>query len=84
MAEKRLVGTVKHFYPNISVAIVDVCAPLHVGDTAVIEGKETNFEQKVESMQIEHINVESAKAGDSVGLKVSQKVREGDRVYKAY
>jgi len=82
MEEKQLVGTVRHFLPKISVAIVDLTAPLRVGDTAMIEGKSTSFSQTVESMQIEHESVQEAKAGDAIGLKVSQQVREGDKVYK--
>jgi putative protease len=53
-----------------------------VGDTIALKGPTTDFEQVVESMQIEHQNVQSAKAGQSIGLKVTQRVRENDMVYK--
>ncbi|MEM2955729.1 MAG: hypothetical protein QXM25_03325, partial [Nitrososphaerales archaeon] len=65
------------------VAVVELKAPLKVGDKILIRGSTTNFEQMVESMQIEHQDVQSAEAGKSVGLKVVQRVREGDIVYTA-
>jgi len=76
------VGRVTHFYPKISVAVVDVSGKIKVGDRIRIKGKKTDFEQVVESMQIEHKNITEAKPGDSIGLKVIEKVREGDVVYK--
>jgi len=82
---KRLeeeVGEVTHYFPKISVAVVALKAPLALGDRIAIRGVTTNLEQTVASMQIEHENVTRAKAGQSIGLKVEQRVREGDRVYK--
>jgi len=76
------VGRVTHFFTKISVAVIELTAPLAVGDTAVIKGPTTDFEQVVESMQIEHENVQRAEAGQSIGLKVVQHVREKDMVYK--
>ncbi|MFP3279206.1 MAG: translation elongation factor-like protein [Candidatus Micrarchaeota archaeon] len=84
MENKTPVGTVTHYYDKIGVAIVELSDKLKVGDMIAIEGKTTNFTQKVESIQIEHINVEEAGSGDSIGLKVDQKVREGDKVYKVF
>ena len=80
--EKKLVGIVRHYYTKISVAVVDLMDELAIGDEISIEGATTNFRQKVTSMQIEHKNVEKAKAGDSIGLKVDERVRENDKVYK--
>lgn len=80
--EKKLVGKVTHYYGKIGVAVVELEDELSVGDEISIEGKTTNFRQKVESMQIEHKNINKAKAGDSIGLKVVEKVREGDKIYK--
>ncbi len=77
------IGKVTHYYPKIGVAVVELKAPLKVGDKILIRGSTTNFEQMVESMQIEHQDVQSAEAGKSVGLKVVQRVREGDIVYTA-
>ena len=82
MAERTEVGTIEHYYDKIGVAVLKLSADVHVGDTVSIEGKETNFSQSITSMQIEHKEVKSAKAGESIGMKVDQKVREGDKVYK--
>ena len=76
------VGQVTHFFTKISVAIVELKAPLAVGDSILIKGPTTDFEQVAESMQIEHENVERAGAGESIGLKVTGRVREKDTVYK--
>jgi len=80
--EKKYIGKVSHFYPKISVAVIDLEDSLKKGDKISIEGKTTNFSQIVESMQIEHKDVEIANAGNSIGLKVNERVREGDKVYK--
>ena len=84
MGEEKVVevGHVTHFYSKISVAVVELTAPLAVGDRIAIKGPTTDFEQVVESMQIEHKNVQRAEAGQSIGLKVAQRVREKDIVYK--
>ncbi|MDH7478035.1 MAG: translation elongation factor-like protein [Candidatus Bathyarchaeota archaeon] len=84
MSEENLVevGRVTHFFSKISVAVIELKAPLAVGDTILIKGPTTDFEQTVESMQIEHKNVQRAEAGQSIGLKVMQRVREKDIVYK--
>jgi putative protease len=76
------VGRITHFFTKISVAVVELKAPLAVGDRIVIKGPLTDFEQVVDSMQIEHKNVTRAEAGQSIGLKVAQRVREKDVVYK--
>ncbi len=76
------VGRVTHFYPKISVAIVEMSGTLRVGDKIRIKGKTTDFTQVVESMQIEHKNIEEAKPGDVIGLKVNERAREKDVVYK--
>jgi putative protease len=64
------------------VAVIELEKPLKVGDTIAVKGPTTDFEQKVDSMQIEHKNVEKAEAGQSIGLKVAERVRETDVVYK--
>ena len=76
------VGRVTHFFTRISVAVVELSAALAVGDTILIKGPSTDFEQVVGSMQIEHENIERAEAGQSIGLKTEQRVREEDIVYK--
>jgi len=76
------IGRITHFFSKISVAVIELIAPLAVGDTIAIKGPTTDFEQIVESMQIEHNNVQRAEAGQSIGLKVAQRVRENDIAYK--
>ena len=80
--EKKLVGKISHYYSKIEVAVVDLTDTLSVGDEISIEGATTNFKQTIDSMQIMHENVQTAKKGDSIGLKVKDKVRDGDSVYK--
>ncbi len=80
MEEK--IGKISHYYTKIGVAIIDLEGVLKVGDKIKIKGAITDLEQTVSSMQIEHENVEEAKSGESVGLKVDENVREGDAVYK--
>lgn len=84
MSEENVVeiGRITHFFTKISVAVIELIAPLAVGDTIMIKGPTTDFEQVVESMQIEHNNVQRAEAGQSIGLRVAQRVRENDMVYK--
>lgn len=80
--EGKLIGKVSHYFSKIGVAVIELSDKLKAGDTIRIVGGETDFNQMVESMEIEHAKVKEAKTGDSVGLKVSQKVREGYKVYK--
>jgi putative protease len=80
--EGQLIGKITHYFGNIGVAVIELSDTLKVGDTIRIVGGETDFNQTVESMEVEHQKVEEAKPGDSVGLKVDQKVREGYKVYK--
>ncbi len=81
--EGKLIGRITHYFSNIKVAVVDLSAPLKEGETIRIAGGETtDFEQKASSMQIDHKEVKSAKKGDSVGMKVDEKVHEGYKVYK--
>jgi len=80
--ELKEVGRVSHFFTKISVAVIELTSTLSVGDRILIKGPTTNFEQTVNSMQIEHENVKVAKAGQSIGLKVDERVREDDTVYK--
>lgn len=77
------VGKVTHYYDKIGVAIVELDAELSVGDKVkFVRGGEDLFEQAVESMQIEHKKVDSAKKGDVVGLKAEKEIREGAEVFK--
>jgi translation elongation factor EF-Tu-like GTPase len=80
--EGKLIGKITHYFSHLSVAVIELSDVLSVGDTIRIVGGETDFTQSVDSMEIDREKVEKAKAGDSVGLKVEQKVREGYKVYK--
>ena len=80
--EKKLVGKVTHYFTKIGVGVIELSDEVKVGDRISIEGPTTNFQQTIESMEIEHKAVQVAKAGDAIGLKVSQRVREKDFVYK--
>ena len=76
------IGHVAHFFSRISVAVVDLMLPLSIGDHILIKGPSTDFEQTVESMQIEGKSIPRAEAGQSIGLKVVQPTKEKDVVYK--
>jgi putative protease len=83
MEEKIVeVGSVLHFFTKINVAVIDLSTPLSVGDQILVKGPITDFEQVVESMQIEHENLQKAEKGQSIGLKMIQRAREKDVVYK--
>lgn len=86
MTEENIieVGHITHFFPKISVAVIELKETLKAGDTIVIKGPTTDFEQKVDSMQIEHKSIPEAEAGQSIGLKVAARVRETDVVYKKF
>ncbi|PIS17418.1 MAG: hypothetical protein COT59_00775 [Candidatus Nealsonbacteria bacterium CG09_land_8_20_14_0_10_42_14] len=83
MAEEgKLIGKIAHYFNNIGVAVIELADTLKVGETIRVVGGETDFTQTVDSMEVEHQKVEKAKKGESVGLKIEQKVREGYKVYK--
>ena len=77
------IGLVSNYFGKISVAAVEITdGTVSLGDTLHFLGHTTNFESKVASMQIEHKSVTEAKRGDSVGIKISETVRRGDKIYK--
>jgi putative protease len=82
MSKLEEIGRVTHYYARINVAVIELTAPLKVGDRIAVKGMTTDFEQAVESLQIEHVDVKEAKKGDSIGLKVKERVRPQDLVYK--
>lgn len=82
MVEEKI-GIVEHFFAKVSVAAIRITdGHLKVGDTLHFLGASTDFTQKIESMEIDRNPVESVKAGDDVGIKVKERVREHDYVYK--
>jgi putative protease len=81
MAEKEL-GKVTNYFSKIGVAVIDLTASLELGDEIRIMGGDRDFQQKVESMQVEHQPIEKGEAGQEVALKLDQKARPGDEVFK--
>ena len=77
------IGYVEHYFSRISVAAIKITnGSLKIGDRIRIKGATTDFEQVVESMEINKQKIEEAKPGDEIGIKVIDRVREGDKVYK--
>lgn len=77
------IGRVTHYYDKLGVAVVELDADLSVGDTIkFVRGGEDLFEQKVDSIQIEHEKRETAKKGEAVGLKTKGEIKDGAEVYK--
>ncbi len=80
--KEKAVGKVSDFFAHVVVAGVDMTGSLKVGDKIHIKGHTTDIEMDLTSMQIENKNVAAAKKGQSVGIKVPERVRPGDVVYK--
>ena len=76
------IGKVSDFFAQPVVAGIELTGTIKLGDTIRIKGYTTDIELTVDSMQINNVNVTEAKTGDSIGIKVSERVRRGDRVYK--
>jgi len=81
MAEVEI-GKVTDFFARPVVAGIELTATLQQGDKVHIKGHTTDIELTVDSMQIDNVNVNQAKAGDVIGVKVGDRVRRGDIVYK--
>ena len=79
---ETLVGKVKHFFDKISVAVIELSAPIKVGDKLKFKHGEYEFEQVLVSMQIDHAEITSAKKGQAIGMKTAQPVHEGAEVFK--
>jgi putative protease len=77
------IGTVTHFYSHLSVAIVKFKKAVKAGMKLHYKGATTDFTEVVKSMQYDHKAIETAKKGQEVGIKVKEKVREGDEVFEA-
>ena len=76
------IGYISHFFSKINVAIIELTLPLSVGDHILVKGPLTDFNQKVESMQIDRKEIHRVEGGQSVGLKLAQLAKEKDIVYK--
>lgn len=81
MADVKI-GQIIHYYDKIGVAVVELTGGLNVDDTIRISGHGNEFTQVVSSMQVEHLQIEKAKKGQAIGMKIDQPVKEGDEVYK--
>lgn len=79
---EKMIGTVSDFFARPVVAAIELTAALEVGDKIHFKGHTTDLELVVDSMQIDNVDVKEAKAGDSIGVKVSERVRKRDTVYK--
>jgi len=82
-SKEKVIGKITHYFPHVSAAVVKLSTTLKAGDRIKIVGGGNEFEQEVTSMQIDRSPIEEAKKGDEVGLYVSEKVREGYKVYAA-
>ncbi|MBN1521832.1 MAG: hypothetical protein JW928_04800 [Candidatus Aureabacteria bacterium] len=80
--EEKEIGKITHYFGKISVGIIQLTGTLKVGDTIHIKGAHDDFTQNVDSLQIEHDQVQEAGKGDAVGVKVKNKVHENDVVFK--
>ena len=80
MVEKK-VGTVSSYFSHVGVAAIKLSGKLKVGDKVHIKGHTTDFEQEVDSIQIERKEVKKAKKSDHIGIKVTEKVRPNDKVF---
>ncbi|MHC4075728.1 MAG: translation elongation factor-like protein [Planctomycetota bacterium] len=79
---EQIIGNVSDFFARPVVAAIELTAALKVGDKIHFKGHTTDLEIVVGSMQINNANVQQAKAGDSIGVKIDERVRKGDSVYK--
>ena len=83
MADEQEVGKITHFFPKISVAVIEVTSgSLNKGDTIHVKGATTDFSQAIDSMQVDHDPVEEAKEGMAIGMKLKKPAREHDLIYK--
>lgn len=82
MTNGERIGEVTHYFGKISVAVLSLTSDLKIGDTVHFLGRNTDFPQEIASMQIEHEAVSEAKAGEEVAVKVMQRVRRGDSIFR--
>jgi putative protease len=77
-----VIGQITHYFPKVRAAVIKLKAPLTIGDRVKIKGHTTDFQQAVNSMQIDRVPINQAKKGQEIGLLVDSRVRQHDRVYK--
>lgn len=81
-SQGKPIGIVTHYFPHVQAAVIKLKAPLSVGETIRIKGHTTDFTQLITSMQIDRVDISSAKPGQEIGLLVSSRVRQHDLVTK--
>lgn len=79
---EKKIGEVEHFFTDIDVAVISLNDELKLGDEAHFKGATTDFKQEINSIEIDHEKVKEGKPGQEIGIKVDQRVREGDSVLK--
>jgi putative protease len=77
MVKAKIIGKVTHYFDHIGVAVLDLTGKISVGDTVKFTGHNLDFTQTIDSMQVDHQPVDSAKKGDEVAVKTDQLVKEG-------
>lgn len=82
MADGERIGEVTHYYNKINVAVIQLELPLQKGDRVHFLGAHTDFPEMIESMQVDHNDVDEVEAGSEAAVKVSKRVRRGDSVFK--
>lgn len=76
------IGVITHYYGGLGVAAIKLSKTLNVGDKIKVKGATTEFKQTINSMQIDRKEVKSAKKGDEIGIKIKDRVRKNDKVFK--
>ena len=77
------IGVITHYYSKLGVGIIKLEKELNLGDEIIIKGHSSDFKQKVEGLQFDHKDIVKGEKGQDVGVKLKEKVREGDVVYIA-
>ena len=78
---EKEIGKITHFFDKIGVAVIELTKELKIGDKILVKGATTDFSQVIDSMQVEHKNIAKAKKGQSIGVRVKERVRPNDKVF---
>ncbi|MGB8816033.1 MAG: translation elongation factor-like protein [Minisyncoccia bacterium] len=79
--KEKVIGVVTHWYDGISVAVIKLSGALKVGDKIKVKRGEEEFEEKIESMQLDHKAIKSGKKGKEIAIKLSGKTKEGAEIF---
>lgn len=82
MAKEKQIGVISNYFDHVNVAAIKLADSLKIGDMIKVVGGDTDFEQQVESMQINRKPVNVAKKGDEIGIIINERVRKGYKVFK--